>query len=92
MRIFSYLVFFIILLIGITFAYLNASLVDFNYYFGTKTMPLSLLLIFAFGFGILITFLFIAINWIRLTSQNFRLKKRIQNLEHEFVNLKNIPK
>lgn len=88
MRIITYIIFLIILIIGITFAYLNASSVDFNYYLGTKAMPLSLLLTLAFGFGILVSFLFIVISWIRLKSKIFRQKKHIQNLEQEISALK----
>lgn len=89
MRIITYIIFFIILIIGITFAYLNANPVGFNYYLGTKMMPLSLLLILAFGSGIVISFIFIMLTWIRLKSQNFVLKKHIHSLERDIAELKN---
>lgn len=88
MRIITYIIFIIILLAGIIFAYLNASSVAFNYYFGIKTMPLSLLLIVAFGIGILVSFLFVVISWLRLKSKIFRQKKHIRNLEQEIAALK----
>ena len=66
---------------GITFAYLNATPVIFNYYLGTKPIPLSLLMILTFGIGIMCGLLVSALNWIYLKSQNYRLRKRLQSLE-----------
>jgi lipopolysaccharide assembly protein A len=85
MRILTYLIFLIILLIGITFAYLNATPVIFNYYLGTDTIPLSLLMTLSFGVGIICGVLISIVNWICLKSQNYLLKKRLQSLEQNLV-------
>jgi putative membrane protein len=92
MRILTYLIFIIILLIGITFAYLNANPVIFNYYLGTKPIPLSLLMTLSFGIGIIFGILISLVNWICLKSQNYLLKKRLQSLEQNLTESKNTQK
>ena len=44
MRIFTYLIVFILVIIGFAFACLNAESVTINYYLGQREIPLSLLL------------------------------------------------
>ena len=88
MRIITYLIFLFVLAIGITFAYLNAAPVAFNYYLGTKTMPLSLLMVLSLGVGIMLGFLVAIVNWVRLKGQNYRLKRRLQSLESNLVESK----
>lgn len=80
-----------IILIGVTFALLNATPVTFNYYLGAHTFPLSLLLVFSFSFGGLIG---IGIGLFMMTKvmlTNRRLQKRIILIEKEVENLRAIP-
>lgn len=91
MRIFSYLILLIIMLIGLTFASLNSAIVTFNYYLGSKAIALSLLLVLAFGAGIFLGLLVAVFSWIRLKSSNFRLKSRLNIAEKEVKNLRSIP-
>lgn len=91
MRIVTYLLLLIIILIGITFAVLNPTIVTMNYYIGQKTLPLSLLLVsvFALGcfFGLLVG------GWLLLKAKikNYRLKQRLKVAEKEVQNLRAIP-
>ena len=91
MRIFSYIILLIIMLIGLTFASLNSTSVVFNYYLGSKTITLSLLLVFAFGAGIFIGLLVSVFSWIRIKRDNLRLKLHLKNVEKEVKNLRSIP-
>jgi putative membrane protein len=91
MRIILYIILFIIILLGITFAYLNADAVAFNYYFGEKSIPLSLLLVCSLGIGLLLGFLVMGISWIKLKTINLRLNKRLKCATQEVENLRSIP-
>lgn len=91
MRIFSYIVLLIIILLGITFAALNANSVTLNYYVGTRNISLSLLLVFAMGIGIILGFLTAMLSLIRLKSENIRLNHQIKQVRQEVENLRSIP-
>jgi len=91
MRIFSFIVFLILFSLGITFAFLNHNHVVFNYYFATKEISLSLLLIFSLGIGILLGLLFTAFYWLKVKTENIRLKSRYKEAEKEISNLRSLP-
>lgn len=91
MRVISYIFLLILMVFGLTFAALNSTSVIFNYYLGSKQIPLSLLLVFAFGLGILIGFVFTLLPVIKLKGENIRLKSRIKIAEQEIENLRSIP-
>ena len=91
MRIITYLVLLVIMLVGLTFASLNAIPVSFNYYLGTKTITLSMLLVVAFGVGVFLGLIVSFFSWIRLKKDNFLLKSRLKNVEKEVENLRSIP-
>lgn len=52
MKILGLLASLLVLLLGISFAVLNASPVSFHYYFGDVTLPLSLLLVITLIIGV----------------------------------------
>ena len=54
MRIFTFIITIIVLLVGVSFAILNAKVVSIDYYMGVVEMPLSLLLTLAFVVGVLV--------------------------------------
>jgi lipopolysaccharide assembly protein A len=91
MRILSYLVLLVIMLVGLTFASLNANVVSFNYYLGIKEMALSLLLVFAFGLGIILGLLAAFFPWIKAKRDASRLKSRLKVVEKEVENLRSMP-
>lgn len=91
MRVFSYVVIIIVVCFGIVFAALNANVVAFNYYLGTKQIPLSLLLVMAFGGGTILGFIFALPHWFRLKRDKRKLKARIKLMEKEIDNLRNLP-
>lgn len=91
MRVLSYLILLIIMLVGLTFAALNSNVVSFNYYLGIKDVALSLLLVGAFGGGILLGLLVAIFPWLRTKYENRRLKSRLKIVEKEVENLRTIP-
>ncbi len=91
MRLISYLILLLIVLIGLTFAALNSTSVSFNYYLGTKNIALSLLLVFAFGIGISLGLVVTVLTWFRGKRESSKLKSRLKNIEKEVENLRSIP-
>jgi lipopolysaccharide assembly protein A len=91
MRMFSYLIFLIVMLVGLIFSSLNSTPVVFNYYLGAKTIALSLLLIFTFGIGMLFGILVAAVSWLKVKKDNLQLKSRLKLIEKEVENLRSIP-
>ncbi len=91
MRVFSYVVLLLIMVLGLIFAILNSAQVSFNYYLGVKQISLSLLLVLTLGVGIIIGFIFTLISVIKQKKENYRLKTRIKDIEKELENLRSIP-
>lgn len=91
MRIFTYLIMLIVILVGVSFAVLNAQTVAVNLYFTTSKLPLSLLLAFTMVLGVFLGLLVSLILYIRLKSANYRLKRRLKLAEAEVSNLRAIP-
>lgn len=74
MRIFFYLLLILVVVLGITFAALNAESVTLHYYFGIMQIPLSFLLVFSWGFGILL-------GWLFSLSLFFKAKREVSALK-----------
>jgi putative membrane protein len=91
MRIFRFLLIVIILFLGVTFAVLNATPVNINYYLNSTTIPLSLLLVIVLGIGAFIGWLTGGLMWMRLKAENFRCTHRIKTLEKELNQLRTLP-
>lgn len=91
MRIISLILLILLVLLGITFAILNAEVVNIHYYFGRSQMPLSLLLVLTFSLGMLIGLLVSSVFYFRAKRELFRLKSRLRTTEKEIENLRAIP-
>jgi putative membrane protein len=76
-RIISYIFLLLILLLGLSFAALNADPVSINYYVGKGTYPLSLLLVCTLGIGILLGFLACLFPLLKLKKENRTLRSTI---------------
>ncbi len=91
MRILSFISFFIIILCAISFALLNAESVTINYFFGVRTLPLSLLLVLALFLGCLLTFL---VQLKILLAQQYKihtLNKTVKRFSQELSQLRTSP-
>ena len=91
MRIISYFILLIIMLIGLTFASLNSSPVIFNYYLESKEIALSILLTLFFGAGIFLGMIACIVSWIKIKRSNLKLKSQLKVAEIEIKNLRSIP-
>ncbi|MCK4870179.1 MAG: DUF1049 domain-containing protein [Gammaproteobacteria bacterium] len=91
MRIIYFLFILLILIIGATFAYLNAVPAQFNYYFGTVSLPLSLLLALGLGVGLLLGFIAMLPPILRAKGRGLQLKRKLKSVEQEVENLRTLP-
>ena len=88
MQIFTLLTYLVLIIVGITFACLNAEPVVVKYYVGTQQFPLSVLLIGLLVVGILIGMLSSLLKTIKLRIENKRLKSRLGLAEQEISQLR----
>jgi len=91
MKIVSFLFLIIVIVLGVTFAILNAGAVEINYYFASSKVTLSLLLAYVLGVGMLIGLLASLPSLIRLKKDNIKQKNKIKQVKQEVDNLRSIP-
>lgn len=91
MRLFTYLLIFIAIIIGVSFACLNAEVVKVNLYISSFTSPLSLLLVSAFGLGLFCGLISVLLTHLKFKRQIFHLNQRIKLTEKELQNLRSMP-
>lgn len=91
MRIISFILLIIVILIGVTFAVLNPGTVNIHYYLGEKTMPLSLLLVIDFVLGCLLGLLMGFWLLVKTKVKNYYLRQQLKLSEKEVENLRAIP-
>jgi len=81
----------LIILLGIIFAVLNSETVQFNYYFNSRTMPLSLAIILAMFIGAILGVIASIGLILRYKREVSRLRKAADVAEKEITNLRAIP-
>lgn len=84
-------IYIVLIIIGVSFAALNASSVDVNFYFKTVSMPISVLMTIMLGVGILIGFLLFISRYWRLKIEYRKIKNQLRLTEKEIKNLRSIP-
>jgi len=84
-------VIFVIVILGIIFAVLNAEPVQLNFYFGSKQMPLSLALILAILVGALLGVLASIQLILKSKRAVSRMRRSVDMAEKEITNLRAIP-
>lgn len=90
-RILGFILFFIVLAVGLAFAVVNAEPVTLKYYFGVSQVPLSLTLVAAFAVGAIMGVVASLAHVLRLKRENARLRREAKMAEREIMNLRNIP-
>lgn len=91
MRILITLFYLLLILVGVSFAALNASSVQVNFYFTTFKMPISVLMTIMLGVGMILGFLlFLCRHW-RLKAEHRKIKNQLSLTEKEIKNLRAIP-
>ena len=91
MRIVSFILAIITVVVGVTFTLLNADTVMVNLYIGEYELPLSMLIVITLGLGILIGFIFFSAVFIKQKAEIYRLRNRMRLVETEVENLRAIP-
>lgn len=90
-RILGLIFLLLVLMIGLTFAVLNANPVTVNYYFGSREAPLSLVLVLALIVGAVLGVLATTGLVLRLKRENSRLQRANRVAEREVANLRTMP-
>jgi len=91
MRLLMLLFYLILIIIGVSFAALNATAVKINLYIIQFSIPISVLIIIVFGVGIIIGFLLFLCRYLRLKHEYKKVKKQLELTEKEIKNLRSIP-
>jgi putative membrane protein len=91
MRFIITLYYLVLIVLGISFAALNASAVTVHFYFSTINIPISILIMITLGVGIVLGVLIFLSRYWRLKSEHRKIKQRLQLMEKEIKNLRSIP-
>lgn len=91
LRIVMIIFYLILILIGISFAALNATSVQVNFYFTTLTMPVTVLMILMLAIGMLIGFTLFLLKYWRLKAEHRKIRNQLKLTEKEIRNLRAIP-
>ncbi|MCU7932258.1 MAG: LapA family protein [Candidatus Thiodiazotropha sp. (ex Codakia rugifera)] len=91
MRFIKLFVVILIMMLGAVFTVLNADLVEVNYYFGNRELPLSLIVTAALGIGVILGVLSGMGRVLALKREVNLLKRRGQVVTEEVKNLRALP-
>lgn len=91
MRVFIWLFYLILILLGVTFAALNAGAVQVNFYVTTLSIPIAVLMTIMFGVGLLLGFLMSLLRYWRLKMELNKIKGQLKISAKEIKNLRDIP-
>lgn len=91
MRIIMAIFYFFLVILGISFAALNATAVQINLYFNVIKLPLSFVIAMTLVFGVIIGFFLFLFRYYKLRIENHRLQHQLRLTEQEIKNLRSIP-
>lgn len=91
MRILMIVFYVVLVFIGVSFAALNATSIQVNFYFATLKCPISVLIIITLGFGIMLGWILALARYWRLKSEHRKIKNQLSMMEKEIKNLRAIP-
>lgn len=91
LRLLGFLLLFTLVVLGLSFAVLNAQTVQLNYYLGTIEVPVSLALVSALAGGAVLGVLVSLGMLIGQKRRLAQLEKKVQIAEKEVSNLRAIP-
>lgn len=91
MRVFMLGFYLLLIVLGLSFAALNASSVQVNFYLKTWSMPISVLMSLMLGVGVFIGFLLFTSRYWRLKTEIRSIKSQLKLTEREIKNLRSIP-
>lgn len=91
LRLFRFLLLVILVVLGLSFAVLNAEPVSLNYYIASRDVPLSLIMVLSLAAGALIGVLVSAGMILRLKQQTANLRRQLQRAERAADQLSVLP-
>ena len=91
MRMLMTVFYLVLILVGVSFAALNARTAHVNLYLTTLTMPVSVLMTLMLGAGIVIGFFLFMGRYLRLKTECHKIKSQLKLTEKEIKNLRAIP-
>jgi putative membrane protein len=78
LRLFGFILLIVLVVLGLSFAVLNAEPVPLNYYFGSRDIPLSMVVVLSLAAGALIGVLVSMGMILRLKQQAAQLRRKLQ--------------
>ncbi len=90
-RIIFLVVFLLVLVVGLSFALMNAETVMLSYYFGTVSAPLSIVVVVSLALGALLGVLACMGMALGLKQEIVRLRRSVKVTEKEVENLRSLP-
>lgn len=82
----------LLFLLGISFAYKNADVVELRYYFGLSwAAPLAVMALVAFALGVGAGFLASLRMVVQMQRQLVQARKEVRQIEQEVINLRSLP-
>lgn len=91
MRFISYLVWLVLIIIGIVFAVLNSHHFPLNYFFGTRSVYFPLLLVLLLVVGAVLAWLALLPVFFRYKTTIRKLRHNIKMLQQEVTDLRQAP-
>lgn len=79
MKIISWFLTILVIIIGVAFTALNAKSVEVNYLIGSKSLPLAVILLIALTIGVLLSMLFLSVTLIKLKAKNKILMSKLKH-------------
>ena len=91
LRLLNILLLITLIVLGLSFAVLNADPVSLNYYFGYREIPLSMIVVVALATGAVIGVLVSMGILLRQKQQAFRLRRQLKQAEKSAVSASVLP-
>jgi len=90
-RLIRLILFLLVMLAGVALAVMNADLVNLNYYFGSRELPLSVLLVGAVFVGAILGMVAGLGGMMRVKRENADLRRQTRLASEEVNNLRSLP-
>lgn len=90
-RLLGFLFLVVLVVLGLSFAVLNAQSVSLNYYFGYRDIPLSMVVVLSIAVGAVIGVLVSAGLILRMKAQTRQLRRKLRNAEKDSDQLRVLP-
>lgn len=91
MRLVQGIVLFLIFVVALAFAVINADAVKVNYYLGSLELPLSMVLVVTFALGAVVGLLASTARLLALKREVGRLRRSERIAQQELANLRSLP-